>query len=91
VLRPGGVFCMIEHNPYNPVTRLIVSRTPVDQNAVLLTGREASSLISASGFAADACPYFLYLPQGLGAIRRLESLLFRIPAGGQFALFGRKI
>src|SRR5437870_1053056 len=29
VLRPGGTFCVIEHNPINPVTRLIVSRTPV--------------------------------------------------------------
>src|ERR1051326_1566215 len=26
VLRPGGIFCMIEHNPFNPVTRWIVRR-----------------------------------------------------------------
>ncbi len=36
VLRPQGVFAIIEHNPYNPVTRLIVSRTPVDTDALLL-------------------------------------------------------
>ena len=28
VLGPGGVFPVLERNPYNPVTRLIVSRTP---------------------------------------------------------------
>src|SRR5271166_6649802 len=30
VLRPGGTFAIIEHNPYNPITKRIVSRTPVD-------------------------------------------------------------
>src|ERR1700688_552756 len=26
VLRPKGLFCIIEHNPFNPITRLIVHR-----------------------------------------------------------------
>jgi SAM-dependent methyltransferase len=34
VLRPGGVFAIIEHNPWNPATRIIVKRCPVDENAV---------------------------------------------------------
>src|SRR5262245_55712391 len=29
LLKPGGIFCNVEHNPLNPVTRVIVSRTPV--------------------------------------------------------------
>src|SRR5262249_46918814 len=37
VLKPGGIFCIIEHNPFNPATRLIVSRTPIDADASLLT------------------------------------------------------
>src|ERR1035438_2907108 len=36
ILRPNGIFCMIEHNPYNPITRLIVSRSPIDVDAHLL-------------------------------------------------------
>jgi SAM-dependent methyltransferase len=33
VLRPGGIFSIIEHSPVNPATRLIVARTPVDADA----------------------------------------------------------
>jgi SAM-dependent methyltransferase len=33
VLKPGGAFCIIEHNPVNPVTRMVVKRSPVDTDA----------------------------------------------------------
>ena len=42
VLKPGGVFCLIEHNPFNPVTQIIVRRCPVDSDAELLTASTAS-------------------------------------------------
>ncbi len=35
VLRPNGIFCMIEHNPFNPMTRFIVARSPIDVDAHL--------------------------------------------------------
>jgi hypothetical protein len=56
VLRPGGVFSLIEHNPLNPVTRLIVSRTPVDGNAKLLTasGHATAHLFGRGPSSADA-------------------------------------
>src|SRR5213075_926803 len=41
VLKPGGTFCIIEHNPLNPITKHIVSRTPVDADAELLTAKES--------------------------------------------------
>ncbi len=90
VLRPGGRFAIIEHNPYNPVTRLIVSRTPVDADAVLLRASETRRLLRGGGFRIDAQQYFLYCPDRL--YRRfggLESALRRIPLGGQYAVFAR--
>ena len=36
VTRPGGLVCVIEHNPLNPLTRLAVNRCPFDADAVLL-------------------------------------------------------
>jgi SAM-dependent methyltransferase len=90
VLRPGGVFAIIEHNPFNPATRLIVSRTPVDADAILLRPRQTQSLLQGAGFAIDRKCYFLYLPEKLyGAAARLENLLERVPLGGQYAVFGR--
>jgi SAM-dependent methyltransferase len=88
VLRPDGIFCMIEHNPFNLVTRLIVNRAPVDANAILLPASEARQLTSAAGFALLAQDYFLYFPQAL--YRHLgwtEALLAKVPFGGQYALF----
>jgi SAM-dependent methyltransferase len=91
VLAPGGVFAIIEHNPLNPATRLIVSRTPVDANAKLLTAGEAESLLRGAGLTPFEKSYFLYLPERL--YRRfgiVEDWLKRIPGGGQYAVFGSK-
>lgn len=91
VLRPGGIFCMIEHNPYNPVTRLIVSRTPVDADAILLPAAEARRLTAAAGLAPLEQDYFLYFPQTIYRyLGPLEALLSKVPLGGQYAVFSRK-
>ena len=63
VLRPGGCFVIFEHNPWNPATRLIVSRTPVDADAVLLTASEARRILRAAGFSPQETRYYLYLPE----------------------------
>jgi SAM-dependent methyltransferase len=88
VLKPGGVFCIIEHNPLNPVTRLIVSRTPVDAEASLLRPSETRRLIHAGGFILHRQVFFLYFPQNIyRRVGGLESLLSGIPLGGQYAAF----
>lgn len=93
VLKPGGVLAVIEHNPYNPVTRGIVSRTPVDADAVLLKPGEVTGLMSRASFTPESPRYFLYFP---GAVYRrgahvLEELLRFLPLGGQYAVFATKI
>jgi ubiquinone/menaquinone biosynthesis C-methylase UbiE len=92
VLKPGGTFAIIEHNPYNPVTRLIVSRTPVDADAVLLTLRETTKLVRSAGFSPQVSRYFLYFPEFV--YRRsgdaAERWLSKIPLGGQYAVFATK-
>ena len=91
VLKPGGVFCMIEHNPVNPVTRTIVARTPVDQDAILLPAGEARVLATQAGLFHSATTYFLYFPKNLYRIVGwAESWLTKIPLGGQYAIFARK-
>jgi SAM-dependent methyltransferase len=91
VLRPGGVVCMMEHNPWNPVTRLIVSRTPVDADAILLSRRETAGLLRQARLNLMETRYFLYLPQKLyrwaGGI---EDALAKAPAGGQYSVFAER-
>lgn len=91
VLRPGGIFAMIEHNPLNPAVQLIVRRTPVDENAKLLTARAARNLMRAASMQAIATRYFLYVPQRLYSwAARVERALERAPLGGQYVVFAKK-
>ena len=90
VLTSGGMCCIIEHNPWNPVTRSIVKRCPVDVDAELLNASAARTLLQASGFEPVSTDYFLYLPEKLfPQLSILESLLHKLPLGGQYALLAR--
>lgn len=91
VLKPGGIFCIVEHNPYNPATRIIVSRTPVDANAILLRSSETRSLLTRTGLSIAGQKFFLYFPESLygGVGRIVEKGLAHVPLGGQYAVFGR--
>jgi len=91
VLKPGGVFGIIEHNPLNPITQLIVRRSPIDTNARLLTAASARRLMRRAGLRPLTTTYFLYLPAKLYAVAsRVERLLRHLPGGGQYAVFGAK-
>lgn len=90
ILKPGGIFAIVEHNPFNPVTRRIVRRTPVDADAILLGSAEARALLWCQRFIIDDLRYFLYLPQPLySRAAWVEPLLHRAPLGGQYAAFGK--
>ena len=91
VLRPGGLFCIIEHNPWNPVTQLIVRRCPVDADAELLSASFARRLVRSSQFTVLDTAYFLYFPDIVFRwIGKIEGPLRGAPIGGQFAVFCRK-
>ena len=90
VLSPGGLCCIIEHNPWNPVTRTIVKRCPVDVDAELLTARETENLLAASGFQSLRKEYFLYLPEKLfHAFGGVERAFSKVPLGGQYAFLAQ--
>jgi SAM-dependent methyltransferase len=89
VLTADGLVLLIEHNPLNPATRVIVSRTPVDQDAQLLSARTARRLFRQERIVPLASEHFLLLPQSL--YRRLgavERVLSGVPFGGQYAVLG---
>ena len=92
VLKPGGIFAMVEHNPYNPVTRYIVSRAPIDVGAVLLKAREARQWMSQSWLTPVSTQYFLYLPEMIyRRVGSLERLMSKLPLGGQYVVFAKKV
>ncbi len=91
VLKPNGLFCLIEHNPFNPVTQLIVRRSPVDTNARLLTPRMARDVVRHAGMQIIDTKYFLFFPQRLySKMAQTENALSFVPLGGQYVVFGGK-
>lgn len=91
VLRKGGFFVIFEHNPWNPATRLIVSRTPVDADAELLTARACRRLLREAGLSKPDTAYYLFVPERLfRAASGIESALEKVPFGGQYAVWGRR-
>ncbi|HEX4771339.1 MAG TPA: class I SAM-dependent methyltransferase [Bryobacteraceae bacterium] len=88
VLRPGGTACFIEHNPLNPITRRILSRTRVGAAAAPASHWDMTTLVWSAGLRKPVFRFFLYLPERMYTyIPALESLLANIPLGGQYALF----
>jgi SAM-dependent methyltransferase len=91
VVRPGGAVCVIEHNPFNPVTRWVVSRTPVDADAKLLGARQTCRLLASAGASIMRTRYFLIFPERIHRrLGRIEDSLAWIPMGGQYAVFGAR-
>lgn len=90
VLRPGGVFLVFEHNPWNPLTRRAVNQCPFDADAVLLSRPKTVSLLSEAGFCDVTARSILTLPPLNDILFAADGLLGRLPFGGQYYVQGRK-
>ena len=91
VLRPGGYFFLYEHNPWNPLTRLVVGRCPFDRDAALLSPKEGRRLLKQGGFNLIGSGHLIFLPlESAGWMDWEERWLSKIPAGTQFFLAGKK-
>jgi SAM-dependent methyltransferase len=91
VLRSRGLFCIIEHNPLNPITQFIVRRHPIDIHAHLLTAEMSRGLGREAHMQVLATRYFLYLPEFLySKMPGLEATLCHVPLGGQYAVLCQK-
>jgi hypothetical protein len=89
VLRPRGIACIIEHNPWNPLTRLAVLRCPFDKDAVLLRARRVEALFRAAGFRQIRSEHILLLPWTGALAEKVERALAALPLGAQYACSAR--
>jgi SAM-dependent methyltransferase len=86
VTRPGGLICVIEHNPLNPLTQLAVSRCSFDADAVLLRASQTAALLKGAGASDISTEFFLAVPFRGGFMARLGSLFRRLPFGAQYLI-----
>lgn len=88
VVRPGGLVCIIEHNPFNPLTRLAVARCEFDRDAVLLRAGQTRQLMTDAGLRDCDTRYFALLPWATPLVRRIEYGFRRVPLGAQYVTCG---
>ncbi|MDX6669148.1 MAG: hypothetical protein QOK04_2528 [Solirubrobacteraceae bacterium] len=84
VVRPGGLAVVIEHNQLNPLTSYAVSRCEFDEDAVLLTRRNASRLLQDAGLRPTERRYILFAPMGPARAVALDRWLRWLPLGGPY-------
>ncbi|HVT56363.1 MAG TPA: class I SAM-dependent methyltransferase [Xanthobacteraceae bacterium] len=88
VARAGGLIAVIEHNPFNPLTRLAVNRCEFDRDAVLLRASKTESLMKQAGLSRAASDYFLFFPVKAEIALRTERGLRKLPLGAQYMTCG---
>jgi trans-aconitate methyltransferase len=89
-LAPDGLFALWENNPWNPGTRLVMSRIPFDREAETLSVLTARALLRAAGFEIVRCSFRFYFPSPLKMLRPIEGLFERVPLGAQYCVFARR-
>lgn len=89
VTRADGLVMIFEHNPLNPATRLVVSRCPYDEDAVLLSARILKRLFRAAGLKKMRRRYVIFFPWESRFFTAVEGKLGWLPLGAQYVVLGK--
>lgn len=92
-MKPASRLVIWEHNPFNPVTRLLVRMCPFDGDARLLTLNSTKALFGQNAFRFVQRAYVNLFPPGwlrLEGLSAIEKRLQGVPVGAQYwAMFER--
>ena len=92
-MNPASRLVIWEHNPFNPITRLLVKTCPFDGDARLLTLNTTKTLFGENSFRYREHAYVNVFPPRwlrLDAVSAIEVKLSRLPIGAQYwAMFER--
>jgi len=84
MLNSGGKIFVFEHNPYNPLTRLVVKLSVIDKGADLLRLGDLIRLLEDADMRICERRYITFFPRALKALRSLEPALGLLPLGAQY-------
>jgi len=89
-IRPGGYCVFFEHNPYNPLTRVLVSTCPFDARAELISLGDLRSLLQEQELEVRVSKYCFFFPEFLKMLDRFEDSLSWLPLGGKYYVLAVK-
>jgi SAM-dependent methyltransferase len=87
--RAGGLVVLIEHNPWNPLTRLAVSRCPFDADAEIFGAGAARRMLRQASLQHVKSRHFLFFPSAADVAARAEQRIAGLPLGAQYMAWGR--
>lgn len=90
VLKEGGILCVFEHNPLNPLTRRTVNQCSFDENAILISKNEFISKLRKAGLSEIIYSFRLFFPNKLSFLRPFEKYFRKLFLGAQYSVIGLK-
>ncbi len=90
VTRPGGMFVIFEHNPWNPLTVRAVNTCPFDANARLISAPAMRRALGEAGWEIRLAWYRLFFPRSLAGLRPLERFLTGVGLGAQYCIAAQR-
>lgn len=87
---PSGRIAIVEHNPYNPLTRKTVRDCPFDEGVTLIPSHQLRRLLVAAHWHKPCRRYITFVPPSLQRLRGIEDWLPWCPAGGQYLLMAQR-
>jgi SAM-dependent methyltransferase len=89
VTRRDGLAVVIEHNPYNPATRLVVRRFRSAEPILMLPTRKTKRLLRSSGLVPVESGFFLLAPSRRARLLWIERRLHSLPLAAQYYVAAR--
>jgi SAM-dependent methyltransferase len=86
-MKPASRLVIWEHNPFNPMTRMLVKMCPFDDDARLLTLNTTKALFGETSLRYREHAYVNVFPPRwlrLDAVAAMELKLSRVPIGAQY-------
>ncbi|MEI7591621.1 MAG: class I SAM-dependent methyltransferase [Actinomycetes bacterium] len=90
VVRPGGLVLVFEHNPWNPGTRVAVSRCEFDVDVSLLARRTVSRLLQAAGLQPIEARDLIFTTSDRAWAGWIETVMAPTPFGAQHYVAARR-
>jgi SAM-dependent methyltransferase len=83
----GALLMIVEHNPYNFITRKLVRDCPFDNGVTLVKQREVHSLLRCLGYSEIEFWNITFIPSKLKIFSKIEKFFRWLPLGAQYAVF----
>ncbi len=88
VSQESAILLTFEHNPMNPITQRVVGKSPIDEGVTLLGLSQMEELYEKANVHIFEKRFIIFFPRFLSFLHPLDSLLYRIPYGGQYYVAG---